>query len=139
MAVWFYLGPRLCDLAVLIDQISDSRDTPVLPSVHALLLPRAILLRHLVIHVRKQREVQPVLRREFLMSLFSVRRNTEHNRAELFDGADVISKRASFDRATWRQVFRIKIEDDFLAFEVRELYLIAIAIVEHKLRSLITC
>ena len=45
VAVCFDLGPHFGDLPLFVDDVSDSRDPPILLAVHALFLPCAVLLR----------------------------------------------------------------------------------------------
>src|SRR5690242_18423736 len=96
----FHFSIHLGNLSLLIDEVSDSSDPPVLSPVQTFLLPGAVLFRHFVIHVRKQRKVQSVFLGEFLMSLFAVRRYTKHHRSELLDGADVVPESARLNSAT---------------------------------------
>src|SRR5262249_39689947 len=114
----FHFSIHLRNLSLLIDEVSDSSDPPVLSPVQTFFLPGAVLFRHFVVHVRKQREVQFVFLGEFLMSLFAVRRYTKHNGSELLDRADVVSESACLYSATWGEVLWIEIEYDLLSFEI---------------------
>ena len=129
-----YLG----DLAVLVDEVSNAGDSPVLPAVHSLFLPRPVLLAHFVIHVGKQREIQSVLFGEFLMRLLAVRGDAQHDCTELLYCADVIPKRAGLNRAARSQVLRVKVQNHLLPFEIRELDLVPVAVAKRELRSLVS-
>src|SRR6185503_2952971 len=126
------------DFAVPVDDVGYSRDSPILPSIHALFLPRAVLLTHLVVHIGKQREIQIVLCGELLMGLLTVGRDSEHDGAEFLNRADVVSKCTSLDRAARRKVFRVKVQNYFFAFKVRKLDLFAVAVVQRELWSLVS-
>ena len=118
MSRGFHLLISLHDLAVFVDDVSDPSDSPVLPSIHALLLPRAVLSGHFVVHICKQREVQFVLRSELLMGFLSIGRDAQHDRAQLLQRTDIVAKCASLNRAARRQVLRVKVQNDLLALEV---------------------
>ena len=84
-------------------------------AVIGLLLPGAIHLRNRVIGVHQQRERQIVLFFELLMALLPVRADAEDDSILFGDRSVALAEPASLDRSTRGVVFRIEVEDYFLA------------------------
>src|SRR5258707_15113196 len=82
VSVRFPFGPGLRNFSVLVDDVSNPRYAPILLSIHALLLPRAVFLGRRMVNIGKEREVQVVFGCELLMQLFIVGRNSQPNRSE---------------------------------------------------------
>src|SRR5947209_17558336 len=112
------LAPDLSDRSGLVDQERRPLDPEILSAVHVLPFPHVVCGRHTSVIVAEQREVQVVLVLEFHMALRVVAAHAEDDRSLRRDASKVVAETARFLRATGRVVFRVEIEDDFLAAEV---------------------
>src|SRR5262249_6150357 len=92
----------------------------------AFLAPRAVGLNDGLVLVRQQGERKFVLLAELGVGFCRVRANAEDNRAELFKLAESVTECAGLLRATRCIVPGVKIEDYFLALQVREREAVAI-------------
>src|SRR5690606_21448331 len=85
-------------------------DTPVLPPEHALLLPNAVKLGHLVLGVGQQREGQSVPSPELLVRLHAVGAHSEYHGLQPLELGKGIAKVASLRSASGRVVLRVEIQ-----------------------------
>jgi hypothetical protein len=114
-----YLVEDLRDLSFFIDQKCLSIYAHVLFAIHGFLGPDPVLFNDVFIGIGHEIELQPVLRAEFLMSLFVIDRDAEELDVLFVEFVVRITERARFERSTRCVVFRVKEQDHPLAFEVR--------------------
>lgn len=83
-----------------------------------LFLPRPIQLGNCVVCIHQQCEGQVVLLAELLVALLPVWTDAEDNSILFGDRSVALAEPASLDRSARGVIFRIEIEDDFLALIV---------------------
>ena len=121
MAFGLNVGENFLDLAVAADQECGARNAHHFFSVHVLFFQNTVGNRGLLIDVAQQRERQAVLGLETRLSSRRVGRNTEYYAVLFVELLDGVTKLVRFLGSTRRVGAREKIEDNFLAFELREL------------------
>ena len=89
-------------------------------SIELLLLPDAIVLNRLKLRIRKQYERQVVLLGEFHMGFDAVLADTDDRYVAFFEFVVVFREPNGLSRAARRIVLRIKVQDDFASFEIRQ-------------------
>jgi hypothetical protein len=112
--------PAPDDLAVAVDQVSDSRDAHVLLPVHGLLLPRAVAIGDGVILVGEKRERQVELLCELRLALRIEHADAEDGGFHLAEVGKGRLEVAGFLRAAGRVVLGVEVEDHGLAGIVLE-------------------
>ena len=75
----------------------------------------------MLVHIAEKSEREPVLLLEACLSARRIRRDAQNDSAFLFEFLDGVTKLVRFLGSTRRVGAREKIEDNFLAFELREL------------------
>src|SRR5262245_20109347 len=104
------LVPALRDLAFGVDQVGDARDAHVLAAVHALLLPRAVLVGHGVILIRQQREVQLVLHRKLCLARRVEYAHADDRCLDLREVRQRVAEITRLRRTSRRVVLRVEVE-----------------------------
>jgi hypothetical protein len=125
------------DLSILVDQKSLPGDAHVLFSIHALLTPNAVSLNHFVVGVGNQIELESVFGTKLLVCFLVVDGNAKELDILLLEFVVRITERTCFFRSARCVVFRIKEKYDTLAFEIGELYRIAVLVLRIEIRCLI--
>src|SRR5581483_1417143 len=113
MARYFDLRKNFLDLSSLVDDKRRPLDAHILPAVHRLFLPDAVGGNDRLVRVGDEWERKFEFRPEFLVTLFRIGTDAEHDSVPAFNPCEMISKIAGLFRAAGRIVFRIKIENNF--------------------------
>ena len=121
MALGLHLVENLFDCAVCADQKSSALDAQHFIPVHVFLFQHSVSFSSLLVHVAEKGEGEPVLLLEACLCARGVRRDAQNYSAFLFEFLDGVTKLVRFLSSTGRVGAREKIEDHFLAFELREL------------------
>jgi len=108
------------DPAVLVDDEVAALDAPKRLSTHGLLGPDSVGLRGSVFVVYQEHKRQGVLCPERLVRRLAVRTDAKDDRVLFLDQGVVVAEAAGLDGTTGRIILGIKIEDHFLAPEVRQ-------------------
>src|SRR2546422_7241670 len=112
------LAPNLRNRAGLVDQEGRPLDPEILSAVHVLPFPDVVRGGDASVIIAEQREIQVILVLELHVALRVVPAHAEDDRTLRCDASEVVPETARFLRATGRVVFRVEVEDDFLAVEV---------------------
>src|SRR5207247_9841517 len=113
-------------------------DAHELAAVERLLLPDAVLFRHLVIGVGEQGEVQIELVRELLLARLIQDADAEDGGFALLELRQVVTKLTRFFRTAGGVVFRVKVKDDGTAGVIRQPVCFAVLVVEAERGSFLT-
>jgi len=96
--------------------------------------PRPVRLHHFALRVAQQRQVQVVLFDKVAVALGRVGADSEHERVQRLELAEIVAKVACFRRTAGRVVLRIEIQDNPLASEIFQGYVLLILIFQRELR-----
>src|SRR5580658_2634737 len=110
-----HLGKYLRDLSPLVDHERSPLHPHHLLPVHILLFPNPVSLRHLLIHVAKQRVRQLLVHLECGLSLGRILGNAKHHYALLLELLEGIAKLARFHGAARSTGFGIEEKHHLLA------------------------
>ena len=103
-------------------------------SVQLLLLPDAIVLNRLKLRIRKQYERQVVLLGEFHMGFDAVLADADDRYVAFFEFVVVFREPNGLSRAARRIVLRIKVQDDFASFEIRQGDSLPVFVLQREIR-----
>src|SRR5215475_6081582 len=72
------------------------------------------------------------------MGFHGIRAHTQHNRATFLDLVNAVPEGAGFPGAPWRIVLRVKVQNNFFTFEIREFDLLALVIHHGEIGSFLS-
>src|SRR6266498_3447204 len=130
--VHLHVVPATRDDTVGSDEVSRARETHETLPVHALLFPRTVPLRHLVIRVDEEGKVQLVLPGKLGLALGIEDAHPQHGHLALLEIRQRVAEGAGFARAAGRIVLRVEIEHHGPARVVLESVRLAALILERK-------
>lgn len=118
VCIGFDLAKDVRDAALLVNHEGRTQHAVYRFAVHHLFAPRAVLFHHRVIGVRQQRKGQVVFLAEFLMRRLSVGADAEDDDVAFGGFGICVAEPARFFRSARRVVSRVKVQHDFVAFEI---------------------
>ena len=134
IVVWLDLAHDILNDSLFVDDERGADDAHGNFSVQLLLLPDAIVLNRLKLWIRKQYERQVVLLGEFHMGFDAVLADADDRYVAFFEFVVVFREPNGLSRAARRIVLRIKVQDDFASFEIRQGDSLPVFVLQREIR-----
>jgi NAD(P)-dependent dehydrogenase (short-subunit alcohol dehydrogenase family) len=138
MLVDFDLREDMRHLPSLIDNEGCPFNAHILFPVHGLLFPHAIVLDDFLVGVRQKLKVQVELVLELLVRVDRIGTDSQYHSTLFLDRVDAVTEVAGLLGTPWRIVLWIEVQNDFLAFQIRQLHFLSRIIEGAEVRRLVS-